>query len=245
MYNSLREITLNDGTSMSVPAGDILYQFRQDVNNGALPTVSWLAAPEAFSDHPNYPQYSPRYVSEVLDILTSKPDIWKKTIFIVNFDENDGFFDHMPPYVAPTGNAPGKCSAGIDATEELAEDYDSPIGTGFRVPMFVVSPWSRGGWVNSQILDHTSCLMFLEKFLNTKTGNSNIKCDNISQFRRTVCGDISSVFRPYNGEKIMLPDLVDKVNFFTQIKSAKHNAAPGANLLALVSNCSDEEQCPE
>jgi len=230
LYNSLTQITLNDGTSMSVPAGDILYQFRQDVNNGELPTVSWLAAPEAFSDHPNSPQYGPWYVSEVLDILTSKPDVWKKTIFIINFDENDGFFDHIPPCVPPIGGA-GKCSPGIDPAEEFAEEYNSPVGTGFRVPMIVVSPWSRGGWVNSQVLDHTSTLMFLEKFLNTKAGNSNIKCNNISQFRRNVCGDITSVFRPYNGEKITRPELVDKMDYFTQIKRAKDNAVPGINLL--------------
>lgn len=231
LYNSLTEITLNDGTTMSVPAGDILYQFRQDVNNGELPMVSWLAAPEVFSDHPVSPQYGPWYVSEVLDILTSKPEVWKKTIFIINFDENDGFFDHMPPFVAPVREA-GKCSPGIDPAEELAGDFNSPIGLGYRVPMLVVSPWSRGGWVNSQVLDHTSTLMFLEKFLNTKNGNNNIKCDNISQFRRTICGDVTSAFRPYNGEKIILPPPVDKVSFFTQVRKAKNNAKPGTNLLS-------------
>ncbi|MET3878091.1 phosphocholine-specific phospholipase C [Chitinophaga sp. OAE865] len=230
LYNSLKEITLNDGTTMSVPAGDILHQFRQDVSKGELPTVSWLVAPEFFSDHPVSPQYGPWYVSEVLDILTSNAEVWKKTIFIINFDENDGFFDHMPPPVAPTEGA-GRCSSGIDVSEEFAEEYESPIGLGYRVPMLVVSPWSRGGWVNSQVLDHTSTLMFLEKFLNTKAGNSNIKCNNISQFRRTVCGDITSVFRPYNGEKITLPPLVDNLSFFTQIKNAKHSVDPCTNLL--------------
>lgn len=230
LYDSIKEITLDDGTSMWAPEGDILYQFRQDVNNGELPTVSWLVAPEAFSDHPVSPQYGPWYVSEVLDILTSKPEVWKKTIFIINFDENDGFFDHMPPFVAPVQGA-GKCSPGIDPVEELAEEYNSPIGLGYRVPMLVVSPWSRGGWVNSQVLDHTSTLMFLEKFLNTRKGNNNIKCDNISKFRRTVCGDITSAFRPYNGEEIRLPRRVDKAGLFTQISSAKDNPDPGTNLL--------------
>ncbi|WP_118952544.1 phosphocholine-specific phospholipase C [Taibaiella helva] len=231
LYNTLTEVTLSDGTSMKVPAGDILYQFRQDVTNGELPTVSWLCAPEVFSDHPVSPQYGPWYVSEVLDILTSKPEVWKKTIFIINFDENDGFFDHMPPFVAPA-DLMGKCSSGIDLSDELADDYDSPIGLGYRVPMLVVSPWSRGGWVNSQVFDHTSTLMFLEKFLQKKTGNNKITCDNISQFRRTVCGDLTSAFRPYSNEKITLPPLVAKLDFFTQIKSAKHNAAPGTNLLS-------------
>ncbi|QJB37368.1 phospholipase C, phosphocholine-specific [Chitinophaga oryzae] len=230
LYNCLKEITLDDGTTMSVPAGDILYQFRQDVRNGELPTVSWLVAPEVFSDHPVSPQYGPWYVSEVLDILTSKPEVWKKTIFIINFDENDGFFDHMPPYV-PSVQGAGKCSPGIDTDEELAKDFNSPIGLGYRVPMLVVSPWSRGGWVNSQVLDHTSTLMFLEKFLNAKKGNNNIQCSNISQFRRTVCGDITSAFRPYNGEKIVFPKPVDKEKFFAQVRRAKTNAQPGTNLL--------------
>ena len=106
--------------SIEMPKGDILHQFRQDVNDGKLPTVSWLVAPQYFSDHPSAPWFGAWYVSEVLDILTKNPEVWKKTIFILNYDENDGYFDHIPPFVAPKPNDAnsGKVSNGIDTSDE-------------------------------------------------------------------------------------------------------------------------------
>ena len=85
---------------INIPKGDVLYQFREDVTTGNLPAVTWLVAPANFSDHPGAPWFGAWYVSEVIDILTQNPEIWKKTIFILTYDENDGYFDHVPPFVA-------------------------------------------------------------------------------------------------------------------------------------------------
>ena len=104
------------------------------------------------------------YVAEVLDILTSNPDLWSKTALFVTYDENDGFFDHVLPPMAPQGT-PGEYVQG------------KPIGLGPRVPMTVISPWSRGGWVNSQVFDHTSVLRFLEVW-------TGVREPNISAWRR-------------------------------------------------------------
>jgi phospholipase C len=198
--------------TMKVPKGDIFHEFRKDVNEGTLPVISWLTAPENFSDHPSAPWYGAWYVSEIMDILTRNPDVWKKTIFILTYDENDGYFDHAPSYVAadPKRPATGGASHGIDTSveyiqreEELkmgASEQDArtaPIGMGFRVPMIVASAWSRGGWVNSQLFDHTSTLMFLEAFVQKKFGK-NVREENISEWRRAVAGDLTSVFRPYD-----------------------------------------------
>jgi len=187
----------------------VLYQFRQDVHSGNLPTVSWIVSPENFSDHPGAPWYGAWYVSEVMDILTKKPEVWQKTIFILCYDENDGYFDHVPPFVAPDPDNPesGKTSIGIDpALEYLHLEQDlkrhprrdargGPVGLGFRVPLVVASPWSRGGFVCSQVFDHTSVLQLLEKILSHRSGKE-IRETNISAWRRTVCGDLSAVFRP-------------------------------------------------
>ena len=119
---SLEAIDFHDGdrqpSQMNVPKGDVLYQFRKDVNDGKLPTVSWLSAPEKFSDHPTSPWYGAWYVSEIMDILTSNPEVWKKTIFILTYDENDGYFDHAPTFVAADPKQPssGRASAGIGDT---------------------------------------------------------------------------------------------------------------------------------
>ncbi|WP_097132588.1 phosphocholine-specific phospholipase C [Pedobacter xixiisoli] len=236
-YLELKSIPVSivdDGTVdvVKVPKGDIFYQFRKDVNEGKLPTVSWLVAPQRFSDHTSSPLYGTWYVSEALNILTKNPEVWKKTIFIVNYDENDGYYDHMPPFVAPKPNtaARGKVSEGIDTASDYESDEGSPIGLGYRVPMIVASPWSRGGYVNSQIFDHASTLMFLEKFLHRKTGKQ-LKSGQISTWRRTVCGDMTSIFRPYHGEKLHQPNPLvrDKViNHIQQVKGKPKQEKPHA-----------------
>jgi phospholipase C len=241
-YHALADLFFTDGNqqrTMRVPKGDMLYQFRKDVNEGKLPTVSWLSAPEKFSDHPTSPWYGAWYVSEVMDILTKDPEVWKKTIFILTYDENDGYFDHAPSYVAADPKRPetGSASEGIDtgieysyAADELVqgvsqkEARSGPIGMGFRVPMVVASPWTRGGWVNSQLFDHTSTLMFLEDFFEKKYGKT-VKEENISSWRRAVSGNLTSIFRPYNGKEADL-DFVDRDKFVVSIQKARYKEIP-------------------
>jgi phospholipase C len=243
-FHKLVDLKYNDdGTEREflVPKGDVLHQFREDVKTGKLPTVSWVTAPENFSDHPSAAWYGAWYVSEVMDILTQNPEVWKKTIFILAYDENDGYFDHVPPFTAPHSHkeGTGKVSEGIDTRvefvtleQELArnnfpekDDREDSIGLGFRVPLIIASPWSKGGWVNSEVFDHTSTLQFLEGFLSKKTGKS-IKEPNISDWRRTVCGDLTSVFRPYNGETIPTPEFLSKDAFAESIHKAQFKKLP-------------------
>ncbi|WP_338876315.1 phospholipase C, phosphocholine-specific [Spirosoma sp. SC4-14] len=239
-YRSLTTLTYQDGDTkreMKVPKGDVLHQFRQDVKDRKLPTVSWLIAPENFSDHPGAPWYGAWYLSEVMDILTQNPDVWKKTIFILAYDENDGYFDHIPPFVPSHPDQPtsGQTSKGIDTRLEFVTQEQEnkrpgkgrtgPIGLGFRVPLVIASPWSRGGYVCSEVFDHTSTLQFLEKFLSHKTGKK-IEESNISSWRRAVCGDLTSAFRPYQGEKIALPPFVAKKPFIESIHKAQFKPVP-------------------
>lgn len=240
-YHKLETLKYTDnGTEreMKVPKGDVFHQFRHDVKNGKLPAVSWLVAPENFSDHPGAPWYGAWYLSEAVDILTENPEVWKKTIFILCYDENDGYFDHVPPFVPPVPNqsTSGKVSKGIDLDVEyvsLEEDQKrnpsnargGPIGLGYRVPLVIASPWSRGGAVCSQVFDHTSILMFLEKFLSHKTGKE-IKETNITAWRRTICGDLTSTFTPYNGEKYVLPEFIVHNEFVESIHKAQFKQLP-------------------
>src|SRR5699024_5892413 len=154
------------------------------------------------------------------------------TIFILTYDENDGYFDHIPPFTAPNpeDRSTGFCSSGIDSGLEFITKSQvkalkggpkdpgrvSPIGMGYRAPILVASPWSRGGKVNSQLSDNTSVLIFLEKFLSYKTGKT-IKTDNISEWRRAITSDLNSIFQPYHGEKIEFPDFVKKAPFIKDI----------------------------
>jgi phospholipase C len=239
-YHELTTLKYDDaGTQreVKVPKGDILHEFRQDVQSGKLPTVSWIVASETFSDHPSSAWYGAWYLSEVIDILTQNPEVWKKTIFILNYDENDGYFDHVPPFVAPHPHkeGTGKVSEGIDTAIEYVTNLnqqsnkesarESSIGLGYRVPLVIASPWSRGGWVCSQVFDLTSPLLFLEKFLSHKTGKQ-ISEPNISTWRRAICGDLSSAFRPWNGEKINKPKFLERDVFIESIHKAKFRKEP-------------------
>jgi phospholipase C len=237
-YHNLTNLTYNDRgeqRELNIPKSDVLYQFRKDVESGKLPTVSWLAAAQNLSDHPSAPWYGSLYVSEILNILTKDPEVWKKTIFIVNFDENDGYFDHALPFVAPDplNSNTGKCSAGINSDVEYVrlenelkegipkrEAREGPVGLGFRVPMLIASPWSRGGQVCSQIFDHTSVLQFLEVFLKKKFGK-DVKEKNISDWRRTICGDLTSSFNSYQGEGAPEISFLEKKPFIEKIYNAK------------------------
>jgi phospholipase C len=174
-----------------------------------------------------------------MDILTKNPEIWKKTIFILTYDENDGYFDHAPSFVAADPKRPdtGGASDGIDTgleytykEDELrqgvaeAEARSGPIGMGFRVPMIVASPWSRGGWINSQLFDHTSTLMFLERFIEEKC-NKIVREENISAWRRAVSGDLTSCFRPFDTHAPAL-DFLNRDKFVAGIDEARLKDVP-------------------
>jgi phospholipase C len=241
-YRQLVTHSYNDGGKQRhvyMPKGDVFHSFREDVRTGQLPTVSWLVAPERFSDHPGSAWYGAWYIAEAMNILTSNPDVWKKTVFILTYDENDGYFDHVPPFVAPHPRRPetGLVSAGINTSVDYVDQEEelrlkrgrwsreSSIGLGYRVPMIIASPWSRGGCVCSQVFDHTSVLQFLERLLTHKTGRK-VEESNISQWRRTVCGDLTSSFQPYDGPESGLPPVADRSVVIEGIHRAKFKSAP-------------------
>ncbi|GAA5130561.1 phospholipase C, phosphocholine-specific [Luteolibacter yonseiensis] len=213
-----------------VPAGDVLHQFRKDVDGGRLPTVSWLVAPENFSDHPSAPWYGAWYVSEVLEILTRDPEVWKKTIFILTYDENDGYYDHVPPFIPPHTDHPasGAASKGIDTALEF-DGQGHAMGLGYRVPMVIASPWSRGGNVCSEVFDHTSVLRFLEVFLAGKKTSGRVVEPNISNWRRTVCGDLTSAFGPLTDATEGDPEAVARDTFVEGIHRAGFSGSPDSH----------------
>ncbi|MGW2550601.1 phosphocholine-specific phospholipase C [Streptomyces sp. NPDC001635] len=165
-------------------------RLKADVKGGELPQISWVVAPEAFTEHPNWPaNYGAWYVSQVLDALTSDPQVWAKTALFITYDENDGFFDHLVPPFPPASAAQGKSTvdAGPDVLAGDASHVAGPYGLGQRVPMLVVSPWSKGGYVCSETFDHTSVIRFMES-------RFGVHEPNISPWRRAVCGDLTSAF---------------------------------------------------
>lgn len=232
---------VREGASeIRVPKGDILHQFREDVTHGSLPTVSWLVAPEAFTDHPSAPMYGSWYVSEILKILADNPEVWKKTIFVLNYDENDGYFDHIPPFVAPNPADPssGRVSPSLDITGEYvsmaqeleagvaaSEATEGPVGLGYRVPLIIASPWTRGGWVNSEVCDITSTIQLLEYFIEKKFHKSVVET-NISSWRRAITGNLTSVFRKADASPISSLPFLARNTQIAAINEAKNKPLP-------------------
>ena len=181
---------------------------KADVVADRLPKVAWICPTASASEHPaaSSPAQGAAYVARVLDALTANPAVWSKTVLIVNFDENDGLFDHVPPPAPPSylhwDADPAKAllagASTVDARDEYLGEDDGgiasvdayrhrPWGLGPRVPMYVISPWSKGGWVNSQVFDQTSTIRFVE-------ARFGVKEPNISAWRRAVTGDLTSCF---------------------------------------------------
>lgn len=193
------------GTNVAA-AGALVDAFREDVRTGLLPQVSWIAAPEAFTEHPNWaPDFGAWYISQFLDALTEHPEVWSKTVVFLNYDENGGFFDHMPPPTPPPTPAQGLST--VDTIHELfagdAGNGPGPYGLGVRVPMIVISPWSKGGYVDSQVFDHTSVIRFIEaRFGKDKP---ELTETNITPWRRAVTGDLTSAFNFSRPDAAVLP----------------------------------------
>ena len=156
-------------------AAYVLSSFIKDVQGDNLPQVSWIVAPAGYCEHPSYtPDYGAHYVNTVLQTLFSNPDLWKTTALFITYDEHDGFFDHqLPPF--PEAAVTDEYISGL------------PIGPGTRVPMLICSPWTRGGYVDSNVYDHTSMLQFLAAW-------TGVQPVNITSWRASVTGDLTNAF---------------------------------------------------
>jgi phospholipase C len=161
--------------------------FATDVAKGTLPKVSWIVAPTIPKDHSEHPPAPPAlgewFTHQVLNSLVSNPQVWSKTVLFVSYDENDGFFDHVAPPTPPPGT-PGEYLTS-DPLPAESGGITGPTGLGFRVPLLVLSPFSRGGYICSDTFDHTSQLRFLE----TRFG---VQVPNLSEWRRKTTGDLTS-----------------------------------------------------
>jgi phospholipase C len=190
-------------------------QFEYDALHDRLPTVSYLLPPSYQSEHPDYlPAFGADYIKSKLDAIAANPDVFAKTVFILIYDENDGYFDHVNPPTPPAGTA-GEFIT-VDGTA-------APIGLGFRVPCIIVSPWTVGGFVCHDTFDHTSVTRLLEQV----TGVVNT---NITAWRRETVGDFTSALGTVPNRRFpRLPDTV------AELRRAERNsvrfelpAIPGA-----------------
>jgi len=213
--------------------GDQLVEaFRADLASGNLPQVSWIVTAADLSEHPTaVPSKGEHLSARLIEALVDHPDMFARTAFILNYDEAGGFYDHMLPPMPPLAPDQGFSTVSVAGeSKDYAHDAQAanrgryPLGLGIRVPAIVVSPWTRGGFVCSEVFDHTSVLRFLER-------RFGVMEPNISAWRRTVCGDLTSCFdfrapnRDWTG--LTLPDTADYAQ-----RIARSLAAPGLKIPA-------------
>jgi phospholipase C len=136
-------------------------QFFSDAKAGSLPQFS-LLDPDYGTQSQENPQniaVGEGFLGRVLDALRNSP-LWRKTLFILVYDEHGGYYDHVPP---PAAIAPDAIPPAVNPGESA---YDGFARYGFRVPAVVVSPYAKRGYVSHRVYDHTSILAFLERKWN-------------------------------------------------------------------------------
>ena len=181
----------------TVPPGTLVEAFAEDVRNDNLPQVSWIIGTNASTEHPPYlPAAGATVIHQLLDALASNPKVFRKSVFFLNWDENDGYFDHVPPPTPPPGT-PGEYLSVLPAA---AHGIAGPIGLGFRVPMIVISPLSAGGFVSSEVYDHSSTIRFMERIFGVEE-------PNISAWRRQTCGDLTGSLNLHPRREVSFPAL--------------------------------------
>ncbi|EGG20949.1 non-hemolytic phospholipase C precursor [Cavenderia fasciculata] len=129
--------------------------FLKDALDGNLPQVTWVVGPQELSEHPDNGPMAGQWLSQQIIQAVVNSSHWEETVLIMDYDEPGGFFDHFAPPVAPFGT--------LDEWVNLNGTV-APVGSGLRVPSFMISPWSTGGHVYSEPTDHTSVIMFVEQW---------------------------------------------------------------------------------
>ncbi|KKK21924.1 hypothetical protein P175DRAFT_0127130 [Aspergillus ochraceoroseus IBT 24754] len=151
--------------------------FYEAAANGTLPEVSFIVGPAELSEHPPYmPKDGAWLQKKVVDAVTSSPK-YSSTLLIVSYDETGGWGDHVTPFHSPE-----------DTAGEWMEDPYGLfgkifVGPGFRVPFYMVSPWTRGGRVFTERADHNSQILFLEQWLEAR-GYKDVRTPEMVHWRR-------------------------------------------------------------
>lgn len=176
------------------PVADLVGAFEEMVASDSLPSVLWIVGPTSLSEHAeNHPGDGEDLSHRLINVL-SKPEyvsVYGKTAFFLNYDEGGQFFDHhwtpTPPRTPAEGESTVSTVGELTLVEEFGIPPNNPIGLGFRVPFMIISPWTRGHLVYSEVSDHVSIIKLIEK-------RFGVHCPNISPWRRAVVSDLTAAF---------------------------------------------------
>ncbi|KAI1608770.1 non-hemolytic phospholipase C precursor [Exophiala viscosa] len=163
-----------------------LQDFYDRAVNGTLPMVSYIIGPTELSEHPPYSPHDGAWLQQQVVNAVTRGKNWNSTALIISYDETGGWGDHVTPYHSPNGTE----------GEWLEDPYDmfgyTFSGPGYRLPFYIISPWTRGGHVFTEKADHNSQIMFVEKWLAAK--GINAVTDQMPAWRREHMSDLTAAF---------------------------------------------------
>jgi len=127
-------------------------QYYADVQNQTLPAVAFIESNDTEDEHPgNNLQIGAASTAKIINALMTSPS-WKDSVFILTFDEGGGIYDHVPP-------EPAVSPDGIKPIDNQYWDFNY---TGFRVPLIVISPFTKAHYVSHTVADYTAILKLIE-----------------------------------------------------------------------------------
>ena len=138
-------------------------QYFTDVKNGTLPQVAYIetgieinqVSSSGVDEHPKSEiQIGAQFAAKLINALMNSPS-WKDSVFIQTYDEGGGLYDHVPPISVPS---PDGIAPIMPATNQPGDFTLS----GFRVPLIVISPFSKKNFVSHTPMDSTAALKFIE-----------------------------------------------------------------------------------
>ncbi|KAF7196686.1 Non-hemolytic phospholipase C [Pseudocercospora fuligena] len=163
-----------------------LVQFYNDAASGNLPAVSYIVGPTELSEHQPYtPRDGGWLQQKIVDVVTASPK-YNSTALIISYDETGGWGDHVTPYHSPQG------TAGEWVQDPFGFAGHTYTGPGFRLPFYIISPWTRGGNVYTEHCDHSSQILFLEKWLAAK--GKPFTQHEMNAWRRANMADLTKAF---------------------------------------------------
>jgi phospholipase C len=159
-----------------------------DIQNGTLPAVSYVKPDGAIDGHPASSKFNifEAFAGNIINLVQSNPEVWKDTAIFVTVDEGGGYYDSG--FIQPV-------------------DF---FGTGPRIPMIAVSPFSRGGHISHIYNEHSSFVKFVERNWKLHTTLTARSRDNLPNPKQDKDGDAND-YVPRNMPAI--GDLFDLFNF--------------------------------
>jgi phospholipase C len=195
-----------------------IHDFYDAVRAGNFPAVNFLKAPGYRDAHAGYsdPIDEQTFIVHVMNFLENNSGDWAHTAVVIAYDDSDGWYDHqMPPIVnqstspADALTGPGACGDGQSALAGVGtvDHAQGRCGYGPRLPMLVISPWSKTNYVDHTLTDQTSIIRFVE---DNWLGGQRLGQGSFDAIANSITGMLDFKKAP-SGTKLILDEATGEV----------------------------------